>query len=604
MSHTSDMASPQTSTEGAAGATGIGRAHAWIAQRAAWLLPLLVVVIGGLPTFWGIRAQTFATLGRDQGIFQYVAWAIRNGDRTYRDIHEINGPLPHAWHMVMQALGGEDEHMFRSIDTALLLVVYVFAAAMLPRWVDLDLGAAKTRTRTKHLVLWILAGLTLMGSQYIRYDWWHTSQREAFYSLLLLASLSFQTIVHTTKSAGRARLALLFAALTTTLTWFGKPPCAVFSVLQALVFLFDRKNIVISLRSAFAIVLVAAISVTTSMLLFVFVYEDFSRGIELLAKVPKLHHTIWNETLLGSYRAFNNGPKLDWAFATFVGFLAAYRLLRLPRRALLACILPVGGILVFAGQGKAFPYHLHMVTLGTAMEQVIVFAALARWMQIAPIPRTNVQSIKDRVREWLPLLAAGGAIFFGLKCTQDSLLSPAVRHGWASAGSTAEKRTTHAYFDEFPWGDYFPNDLRTTAAYLQFHTRPDERIQLYGFDPYLLFLARRKSASPVIYSFELNVDAALKGGPGAKPTPELKDWLSDYARDAESLVLSVAEQAPPAAFVLFDRAPWTFPDDSERDFQEHCPKLHHFMQERYVPAAIFGTVRVWLRRDVAARQVP
>ncbi len=569
------------------------RWRAWsdaLADRAPWLLPSLIALIGVVPTAWALYSQSFAIFGRDQGIFQYVGWALRHGERAYRDIHEINGPLPHAWHVVMQVVGGEDEHTFRSIDTWLLVGAYILAGAVIPRWVDLDLGVG--RARRLAVAAFAAAGLTMLGSQYTRYDWWHTAQREALYSVLVLTSLGLQSIGHTTAVRRRALAAFALAGLVTSLTWFGKPPCAVFAVLQLGVLVLDRKNVALPLRQALGAAAVGALASGATMLAFALAYEDIGRGLELLAKVPRLHHTIWNETLLGAYRAYNNAPRLDWAMASTAAFAATFFALSLPRRALLAAVLPVGGFLVFAGQGKAFPYHLHMLTLGTAVLQLTIVAALASRL---------ARARGARLRAPLTAAALVGAVALGMKCSEDSVKSPGVRGGWATVGATAEMRASEAYFAHFPWGDFSTSDLRAAAAYLAARTRPEERIQTYGFDPYLLFLARRKSASPVIYSFELNVDAALEGGPGARPSPELRAWLLAYRADAERLVLRSVEATPPAAFTLHDGAPFTHPKDAEKDFAEHCPDLYAWMRERYVFAEAFGGVRVWLRRDVMER---
>lgn len=616
---TSDDEQPSAATHAARAGAEADEPPGWsaaaeaIRSRAAWLLPAIVAAIAIVPSVWALRAQSFAIFGRDQGIFQYVAWALRHGERVYRDIHEINGPLPHAWHTVMQWLGGEDEHVFRSIDTVMLSAAYVTAGLTLPRWVGLDLGAGKARKQA--LVAWALAGLAVFGAQYSRYDWWHTSQREAFYSMLVLGSLALQSIAHTTRDPKRAHVAFLFTGVLTSLTWFGKPPCAIFAVLQGVVLVLDRDAVVVTVPRAVASALVGAFAVGLSMFAFVIAYEDLGRGIEILSKVPKLHHTIWNETLLGAYRSYNNAPRLDWAIASFVAFLATFFLLKLPRRALLAAVLPTGGLLVFAGQGKAFPYHLHMLTLGTAVAQLVILAAIVRWLKGPHVLMGNVKgphapvgnktndpaTRRTRRADAIAIAVALAALGLGLKSAEDAWKSPAMKGGWATIGSTPEKRASRAYFDRFPWGDYFANDLRDAAAYLTFHTRPDDRVQTYGFDPYLLFLARRKSASPIIYSFELNVDAALEGGPGARPSPELRSWLLAYRDDAERLVLESVQASPPAAFTLLDRAPFTHPEDAEQDFAKHCPDLFRWMKERYVFAASFGTVRIWLRRDVMAR---
>jgi len=231
------------------------------------------------------------------------------------------------------------------------------------------------------------------------------------------------------------------------------------------------------------------------------------------------------------------------------------------------------------------------VTLGAGVAQLVVVGAVAKRGRDAATP-------------WRTHVAFAGvllALSVGAKSFVEAIDSAAVERHWASIGSTAEKRKTRAYFDAFPWGDYFPNDLRDAATYLAFKTTPDERVQIYGFDPYFLFLAKRKSASPVIYGFELNVDAALKGGPGARPSAETKEWLVAYRNEAEALVLTTVEASPPAAFALFDRAPFTFPADAERDFEAHCPRLFAWMTAHYERGPSFGTVRLWMRHDVMAR---
>lgn len=576
--------------------SGLGRA---IAARVAWLPALITGVITIAPTSWALWNQTFGIFGRDQGIFQYVAWALRHGDRAYRDIHEINGPLPHAWHIAMQLVGGEDEHVFRSIDTCLLVGVYALASSTIPLWAGVDLGDEDDgATRRRFSFAWVLAGVSVLGSQYTRYDWWSTAQREGLYSMLILASLSLQSMAHRSKVRPRAFMLFAGAAMLSTLTWYGKPPCAVFAVLQAVVLWLDRREIDLPLRRAALASVIGGLVSLLVMLSFLLAYSDIGEGLKILSNVPKLHHTIWNKSLVEIYKAYNNRPRIDWALATLTGWVAAYHFFKMPRRALLAVVLFVGGMIVFIGQGKAFPYHLHMVTLGTAVMQLMILAGFVRYVQ-----SSLVKGAPAKV-QIASLIVVIGAVLLGVKASQDTWMSPGVQGRWAKIGSNADKRASKAYIDQFGWGDYFANDQRDAAAYLAFHTRPDERIQTYGFDPYLLFLARRKSATPVIYNFELNVDAALEGGSGAKPSAELAAWLRSYRDDAERLVLRSVESAPPAAFVLFDRAPFTHPFDADADFAKHCPDLHKLVVRDYVESAIFGTVRIWLRRDVKDRPFP
>jgi hypothetical protein len=59
--------------------------------------------------------------------------------------------------------------------------------------------------------------------------------------------------------------------------------------------------------------------------------------------------------------------------------------------------------------------------------------------------------------------------------------------------------------------------------------------------------------------------------------------------------------APPAAFVLVDNQPFSYPQDADADFQAHCPEAYAMMVAGYTRAPGFGRVRVWLRNDRAAR---
>jgi hypothetical protein len=539
----------------------------------------LAASVGVVATALSLYALTYATFGRDQGIFQYVAWALRHGDRVYRELHEINGPLPHLWHATLQLMGGEDEHVFRTIDTAMMVAAYATAGATVPRWVGLE-------TKLPATLAWALAGCTVLGAQYVRFDWWSTTQREGLYSVLVLASLCLQVHAHTTERARAARLALAAAGFFTTLTWFGKPPCAIFAVLQATVVILDRRALVIRPANALLAGATGAAVAATLMIGFVAAFEDVPASIRMLLRVPRLHHTILNGTMIECYRRFSNGPRLDWAFATLVGLGIAFPVLKLPRRALLAFVLPVGGLAVFFGQGKGFPYHLHMTMLGTSFAHLLILAGLAK-----------------RAREHVAFAAATLALGLGLglKCWEDSSKNAYADSSWVTLGATAELRQSRAYFDSFPWGDYFAGDLRDAARYIDEWTRPDDRVQIFGMDPYVLFLARRKNATPILYSFELNVDPALEGGDGARPGAAERTWLRAYRDGAESELLASAEENPPAAFVFFDDAPFGRAPNGEREFAEHCPRVWAWMGARYAPAARFGKVRVRLRDDVARR---
>ena len=144
---------------------------------------------------------------------------------------------------------------------------------------------------------------------------------------------------------------------------------------------------------------------------------------------------------------------------------------------------------------------------------------------------------------------------------------------------------------------------RQTADYLREHTKPDDRVQLYGMDPYLLFLAERSSATPYIYAYDLNVDAALTGSSlpeGLHPTWAQAERIRALRNEHERDFLARVKASAPAAFVFMDRSPLISEDDDAwLDFADHNPTSAPWVSEHYVETAAFGDDCVWLRRDLA-----
>ena len=140
------------------------------------------------------------------------------------------------------------------------------------------------------------------------------------------------------------------------------------------------------------------------------------------------------------------------------------------------------------------------------------------------------------------------------------------------------------------------------AATSREKTTPDARVQVYGMDPYILFLAQRRSATPYIYAYDLNADAALDGGWSNQPT-----WIESEriraARDAhERDMLARLQAAPPEAFVFIDRCARSCRrGDAWEDFRHCCSESALWVAEHYHPARSFGEVHVWLRDDMPVR---
>ena len=176
--------------------------------------------------------------------------------------------------------------------------------------------------------------------------------------------------------------------------------------------------------------------------------------------------------------------------------------------------------------------------------------------------------------------------------------SPHIRMIWLLWGAeTPEDRSTREYFAHFPEPDFFPFEMRQTAAYLKEHTKPGDRVQTYGMDAYVLFLAERRSATPYIYAYDLDADAALYGGTGGRPDEAQAARIRALRDQHEDDLLARLQAQPPAAFVFLDTSPLVTKDDSWEDFQLHCGRAAAWVEQHYEETARFGHDHVWLRSN-------
>jgi hypothetical protein len=423
----------------------------------------------------------------------------------------------------------------------------------------------------------------VLAAQYQLHAWWQTAQRESIYDLFLLAAIAMQLVAQSpaTRVSSRARALLLAGAgALTTLLWFGKPTYVVFSALGIAALAIDDVRAIDRRRGLVAIAIGSALACVL-MLAFLATHASIADGARILGiEVPRLYRYLWKLSFSDMYAVWGNAPKLNYAFATMIAGAALVAARALPRRALLLMVPLVGGLASFFVQGKGFPYHLHPITAGTHLVWIGALACAV-----------------ERAREGgrARVIAGAGALALALQCATEAWMSDARRSDWSAIGATADARASEAYVRAFPAIDYFAWDLRAGAAFVRAHTAEDARVQTYGMDPYVLFLARRLSATPYIYSFELNVDASLAGGSGGHPDDAERAWLVDHAKRDEADMLARLDRAPPAAFVFVDGAPFTRAPDAEADFDAHCPRASAWMRDRYRSAARFGKVSVWLR---------
>jgi hypothetical protein len=558
------------------------------------LRAILVPLAIALPSlFWVASATERASrtpLGRDQGIFQYVAWALGHGQVDYRDVRDVNGPLTHLVHVVFLALGGADDHRFRVLDLVVTGATFAFVGACLP-----GLCGGRRAPPWVERAAWAFAGWVVLSGQYLLFGYWDLAQRESFFDWFMLPSVALQLVAQAPRGgpARQTKLLVVTGALS-LVPWFGKPTFALFTAAQLAAIAVDDQ-LAVSRKKALVAFAVGGASTAAVALALLSAFGDAPAFARIqLADVPALYRFLWPRAAADILSNPWSATQALFAVSGAIVLLSLVLLGEMPRRVVAVALVPLCALASVLVQAKGFPYHFHPVTAGVHL-QWLVFAA---WLA----ERTRVASRRKALLRLAPV-AAGLLIAFRVATAMQD--SPHIRAVWLLwSGWTAESRSTRDYFARFPETDYFPFEMRQTAAYLRAHTRPEERVQIYGMDPYVLFLAERLSATPYIYAYDLDVDAALAGGTGAVPTDAQADTIRSIRDAHENDLLARLESAPPAAFVFFDGAPLITEADAWDDFRGHCLRAAPWVRERYRESARFGHDHVWLRNDLAPAAAP
>jgi hypothetical protein len=544
------------------------------------------------PLFWVVdatRRASLTTLGRDQGIFQYVAWALRRGAVDYRDVRDVNGPLTHLVHLVFLALGGADEHRFRVLDLCVTGLTFAVVGACVA-------GVGERRAPGPSArAAWTVAGWVILSGQYLLYGYWDLAQRESFFDWFLLPAVALQVVAQSPwrRASSQARLLAVAGALS-IVPWFGKPTYVLFTAAQAAALLVDDRLALPRRRALGAFALGAGLGALVP-LAFLFAYGDAGAYLRVqLSDVPAMYRFIWPRAVADIFSSPWCATQAIFAVGGAFVMLALVALGEMPRRVLAVALLPLCAIGSVVAQAKGFPYHFHPVTAGVHL-QWLVFVA---WLE----GRTRVARRRWALLRLVPVAAAGIVALRVATAMEDS---PHVRAVWLLWGAaTAEDRATPEYFGHFPEPDYFPYEMRQAARFLREATREGDTVQTYGMDPYVLFLAGRASATPYIYAYDLNADAALGGGTGGRPDEAQAARIRVIRDEHETDMLRRLVARPPAAFVFLDASPLISRSDAFDDFEEHCARSAAWVRERYVHAARFGHDHVWLRRDLAGAVSP
>lgn len=568
-------------------------------QHARPLLPALVLLVPLLPmTMDATQRASLTTLGRDQGIFQYVGWALLKGEVDYRDVRDVNGPLTHFIHMLLQLAGGRDEHRFRVLDLVMTGITFAIVGACLPGIGRVKKGRpsslAEGSVTWVARIGWAAAAWVVLSAQMLMYLYWDLAQRETFFAWFLLPGIGLQLVAQEQlrKQGNRSGKYLLgLAGALLAIPVFGKLTYALFVLAQLLTLLIDD-DMVLTRKQRFAPFAIGGAIGALTQIGFLLRFGDIHAFARItFHDIPLAYRFIMTRTPREILALQWGGPVSMIALATGLVIIALIVDGMMPQRALGIALLPICAVVSVLVQAKGFPYHFHPVSAGLYLQ----FLALTvwGWERFADAPRGMIHRVA-------PL---AGALAIAWRLSNLLPQSPHILDTWIlDKGTTPELRASHDYLVYFRDRDFFPFEMRQAADYLREHTAPTDRVQIYGMDPYVLFLAERLSATPYIYSYDLNADAALQGSwlpEGPHPTPDQAREIKGMRDEHELDLLARVQKQPPAAFVFFDNAPLVSWQDAVHDFHEQCAVAASWVDANYRFAAQFKEIRVYLRNDLA-----
>lgn len=512
-------------------------------------------------------------LARDPAQFQFIAWAISRGSVDYRDLRDMNAPLSHAIHWLFMHLGGLDEGRFRRLELGLLVAAAGVAGWFLPRL---------ARSVALRLVA-SLGAVAVVVAEYLRTFPWHLSQRDGMALWFVLPATALGAYALDDAPAAWRRRALLSAGALLGLATTLKPFFGLMGVplmVGALAVLPRGQR----LRAALHLLL-GGLAGTLPALLFTL----------LLGSLPDyLHEGFVNGPLF--YKGIYDRPLRDilqdpmepfhWlragAASTVLG-LALLGLGVLPRRDLPLLLAPAVAVAVVLIQHKGFAYHVHLATGVT----------LLLWVHLL---LTAVERTPPRVLPSLAVGLAGASLALwsaGLLRSSALLLPECLEYERIADGDLASLPPGPAL--RIP--DYFPRELRLGASWLRAHTPPDSRIYVYGHDVSMLLYARRLPATATLGNAGIDLAGLLIPPQRAGLPAERVRGLEAMQRRNIDAELQRLRRDGAAACVLIDRSPWMTEPTALDDLQRHAPALAEHVLTRYVEAANFGPVHIWIPRE-------
>jgi hypothetical protein len=519
------------------------------------ILPLLVLPIG---------RELGSVLFRDAAMCQYSGWCIRHGVRLYDQVAAADGPFIHFLHAIFQVFAGITDRGCRKADLVFQIALSASMGAVLA-----PAFAAGRGAQIAQRVAWASLGVAMWLSYYLSLGADQTVQRDPYYALAgYLGMMLVFASADWSPAGGRA---LAFAGgLLATLMIFSRPFGAIYPAMCALAFFLEDRRDADSaaslprrVRAAAAgagvavVGVLVAVAIVGSLSGLFFWYLRYPLVVyRFIGRQPPL------ALLTDSY-----GAAAEVAITMFVGLFAAMAAGVLPWRAIGFAIAPALFLFSACWTGKGWSNHV--VQVNAARPLVLLLALSRLWGHGANRP-------------WSKLHAVVAFVVLAYAAQQ-------------SVQYLASSEFSKSAFRSVPEKGPFE-----VAEFLKTHTRPDDRVFLFGHEPHALLMAERAPAVPYYVDLTFDIPTLLRKQPpaaGLEPTPAEQASIERIERQIATDACGRLSAHFPAAMVFEDDSlgTWGIPDGVS-DVATICPDVRAWLRDNYTLATTIATYHVYLRK--------
>ncbi len=461
---------------------------------------------------------------RDQSAFLLCGRVIREGGMPYRDCWDLKGPAVYLLAAWAQGVVGPSLYPLRAVD-----VVATWASALL-------LMLLLPLPRRQRL----LAG-SLWEMLYLNLNYWNNTQAESFALPLLLAGTWLAT--RPKKATPQTAVFWFLAGLLWALAFLFKPTALIVALAVALTLLTSRP-----IRQTWLPLLLGGSVPILIAGLWLWAGRTMGPFLDILrfAQGPYLHATGAANlryrliSLVFANRWLLRNDHLLPTLLALIAFPVAWRSRR--GRALVAFL--VGSWLSVHVQGHYWAYHWIWLLAPLAG------LALWGWHELH----------HQQTGRWVSGVLLAGLVGVPLLFYPQEL--PRILRLTLTRAPTAPRL---AVFGNYGRGHFSLLADREVAQYIKAHTRSDERVLVWGFEPGIYLMADRLPATRFIYDLPLTLEDPGHRWRGA--------WRQEF--------MNALEQHPPALVVVATQDITAVEKQDSWTQMQQFPEFARWVQEHY-----------------------